>query len=171
MSEPVNTSRFAEDVPASRALLIPIVSVMLGSLITIVPVITTFPILPPFGLLVLLAWRLLRHDVLPIWAPLPFGLFDDLLSGQPLGSAMLLWTLAFFAIELVDTRMVWRDFFQDWLLAAGLISSCLVAGRFLASPISAHVDTMLVLQIVMSILAFPLVVRVVAWLDRKRGRA
>lgn len=170
MSDPLRNP-FEEDVPVFQARLIPIVSVMLGSLVTIVPFIAPFAILPPFGLMLMLAWRLHRTDIFRIWAPLPLGLFDDLVSGQPLGSAMLLWTLCFFAIELVDTRMVWRDFWQDWLIAAGGIGFCLILGRIIASPIAAHVDTMLIVQIVMSILLYPLVARLCAWLDRKRGHA
>ncbi|MGN6376197.1 MAG: rod shape-determining protein MreD, partial [Sphingomonas sp.] len=157
--------------PRAQRLLVPILSVMAGSLITIVPIIPSYPVLPPFGLIVLLGWRLLRPEVFKVWAPLPLGLFDDLVSGQPLGSAMLLWSITFIAIEVFDARLVWRDFRQDWLIAAGGIAFALIAGRLLASPIGAHVDTMLLLQILVSIMLFPLVARLVAWLDRKRGRA
>jgi len=150
---------------------VPISSVLLGSLVTIVPVIAHYPVLPPFGLLMLLGWRLLRPELFPIWAAAPFGLFDDLVSGQPLGSAILLWTISFFAIELFDQRLVWRDFWQDWLIAAGATAFCLIAGRLIASPIGAHVDTMLIVQILVSVMLFPLVARLVAWPDRKRGRA
>ena len=170
MSEPA-PERFARDVPAVQRRAVPIVSVMLGSLITILPMVAAFPVLPPVGLMMLLGWRLLRPEVFKIWAPVPLGLFDDLVSGQPLGSAMLLWTVAFFAIEVFDQRLVWRDFRQDWLIAGGAIAFCLIGGRLLASPIEAQVDTMLLLQIVTSILFYPLAARLCAWLDRKRGRA
>jgi rod shape-determining protein MreD len=170
MSEPP-PERFAPSAPAIQRLGVPIASVLLGSLVTIIPVIVAYPVLPPFGLMMLLGWRLLRPELFKVWAPLPFGFFDDLISGQPLGSAVLLWTISFFAIELFDARLVWRDFRQDWLIAAGAIAFCLIGGRLLASPIAAHVDTMVLLQIVVSIMSFPLVARLVAWLDRKRGRA
>ena len=170
MSEPP-PERFARSVPAAQRRAVPIGSVMLGSLLTILPFVAGFPVLPPLGLMVLLGWRLLRPEVFRIWAPVPLGFFDDLVSGQPLGSAVLLWTLAFFAIELFDQRLVWRDFRQDWLIAGGAIAFCLIGGRLLASPIEARVDTMLLLQIVMAILFYPVVARLVAWLDRKRGRA
>src|SRR3546814_6385482 len=78
---------------APRTWIIPAISVMLGSLVTIIPVIFPGGLLPPFGLMVLLAWRLLRPESLKIWSPVLLGLFDDLLSGQPFGSAMLLWTI------------------------------------------------------------------------------
>src|SRR5699024_7185718 len=83
---------FAPEPSPTAIWLIPVASVMVGSLITIVPLIATFPVLPPLGLMTLLAWRLLRPEWMRIWSPLPFGFFDDLVSGQPLGSAILLWT-------------------------------------------------------------------------------
>lgn len=139
---------------------VPALSVLVGSSLTLWPMIASFPILPPFGLLMLLGWRLTKQDSLRIWAPLPLGLFDDLLSGQPLGSAMLFWTLCFFMIDLIDQRIVYRDFWQDWLIAAGSVAFCLILGRLVAVPIGAHVDTVLLLQIVIATLLFPLAARI-----------
>ncbi|MEN2784808.1 rod shape-determining protein MreD [Sphingomonas qilianensis] len=155
--------------PVARWL--PAFSVLAGSLLTIWPVIAGIPLLPPFGLLMLLGWRLLRSDSFPIWGALPLGLFDDLLSGQPLGSAMLLWQLCLFMIDLIDQRMVYRDFWQDWLIAGGAIAFCLLAGRAVATPLAAHVDTALMLQLAMTIMLFPLIARICTWLDGKRGDA
>ncbi|MDB5703793.1 MAG: rod shape-determining protein MreD [Sphingomonas bacterium] len=154
--------------PPAAVRLLPAASVLLASLITIWPFVATFPILPPLGLMMLLGWRLTRPAVFPIWAPLPLGFFDDLISGQPLGNAMLLWTLCFFMIDLIDHRLVFRDFWQDWLIAAGSIGFCLIVGRLVTAPIGAHVDTVLLLQIVISVMLFPLVARLCAWLDQKR---
>lgn len=154
--------------PRVAVQLLPAVSVVLASLVTTWPFIASFPFLPPLGLMMLLAWRLSRADVFAIWAPLPLGFFDDLVSGQPLGNAMLLWTLCFFMIDLIDQRLVFRDFWQDWLIATGSIGFCLIFGRLIAAPLGAHVDTVLLLQIVISAMLFPLVARLCAWLDRKR---
>ncbi|WP_240047396.1 rod shape-determining protein MreD [Sphingomonas panacisoli] len=150
---------------------IPVASVMIGSLITILPLVATFPVLPPLGLMTLLAWRMLRPETIRIWSPLPFGFFDDLVSGQPLGSAMLLWTLAFLIVDLLDRRLVSRDFWQDWVLAAGAIAFCLIAGRLLATPLAAHVDTVLLFQVIAAVLLYPLVARLVASLDTRRGQS
>jgi rod shape-determining protein MreD len=149
---------------------IPVASVMVGSLITILPLIATFPVLPPLGLMALLAWRLLRPETVRIWSPLPFGFFDDLVSGQPLGSAMLLWTLAFLIVDLLDRRLVSRDFWQDWVLASGAIAFCLIAGRLIATPLAAHVDTLLLFQVIAAVMLYPFVARLIASLDAKRGR-
>ncbi|MES2754196.1 MAG: rod shape-determining protein MreD [Pseudomonadota bacterium] len=143
------------------------VSVMLASLVTILPFVATFPVLPPFGLMLLLGWRLRRPDALPIWAPLPLGLFDDLASGQPLGSAIVLWTFAFFSIDLIERRVMLRGFWQDWLIAAGGITAALIGGRLIAAPLGAHVDTVLLIQISVSILLFPVAASLCGRLDAR----
>ncbi len=145
-------------------------SIVAGSCITLLPFIATFPFLPPFGLLMLLGWRLTRADALKVWAPVPLGLVDDMMSGQPLGSAMLLWTLCFIIIDILDTRLVWRDFWQDWLIAAGAAGFCLIAGRLLATSFTAHVDTALLLQILVCAALFPLVSSFCGWLDRRTAK-
>jgi rod shape-determining protein MreD len=154
-----------------RALWLAPLSVMLGSLMTLLPVVAVVPFLPPFGLMVLLGWRMVRGDSMRVWVPVLLGFFDDMVSGQPLGSAMLLWTLCVLAIDVLDTRLVWRDFWQDWLVASGAIGFCLIGGRLVAAPFGAHVDTALLFQFVASAALFPLIYRLCAWLDsdvRKR---
>lgn len=164
MSEPVRTGFAEPEVPLRAKRLAPI-TVMAGSLAVLLPVVSTIPWMPPFGLMILLGWRLLRPDVLKIWSPVLLGLFDDLVGGQPIGSAMMLWTMCFIAIDVLDSRLVWRDFWQDWLLATGSIGFCLIAGRLIASPVGAHVDTLLLLQIALSAALFPVVARMCAALD------
>jgi rod shape-determining protein MreD len=159
-----------QDEAPPRALWLAPLSVLLGSLVTLVPVIATVPFLPPFGLLMLLGWRLHRFDALRVWSPVALGLFDDIVSGQPLGFAMCFWTLCFLVIEVVDTRLLWRDFWQNWLIAAGALGGCLLVGRFVATPFSAHVDTVLLLQIATAILFFPVIAKLCGWLDQDYRR-
>lgn len=151
--------------PPLAARLRPWWTVALASLLTIFPFVAQLPLLPPFGLLMLLGWRLSRQESLPVWAPLALGLFDDCASGQPFGSAMLLWTASFIAIDMLEERMAYRDFWQDWLIASGAIAFCLFGGRYLATPLGAHVDTALLLQLAMSIMLFPLASWLAAALD------
>lgn len=141
-------------------------TIVLGSMVTLLPFVATVTFLPPFGLMMLLGWRLARGDAMKVWMPVPLGFFDDMVSGQPLGSAMLFWTMCVLAIEVFDTRLVWRDFWQDWLIASGAIAFCLIAGRLVATPIYAHVDTALLFQIVISAALFPVIARFCRWLDR-----
>jgi rod shape-determining protein MreD len=152
---------------------IPVLTVMLGSIVTALPVIAQSPILPPFGLLLLLSWRLLRPELWRAWIGVPLGLFDDMMSGQPIGSAMFLWTIVLIAIDVVEQRLLWRDYWQDWLIAGLAIIFCLAGGLFFARITGGgEVKMMLVLpQMCWTILLFPFVARQCAWIDRWRVMA
>ena len=157
--------------PQRRARALPWLSVVAGSLVTAVPLVANVPLLPPFGLLMLLAWRLLARYALRRWAAAPLGFVDDLVSGQPLGSAVLLWSLALLLIDLIEQRLAFRDWWQDWLVATGLLAFCLIGGRLIAVPLGAHVDTAMLAQGIAAALLFPAATRAVAWIDAKRGPA
>jgi rod shape-determining protein MreD len=162
-------TRFDREPSSLKMLAIPIASVALCSMVTTLPLLLSQPLLPPFGLMMMLAWRLMRPGLLPMWAGLPFGLFDDVFSGQPFGSAGLLWSLSMLIVELIDSRAIWRDHFQDWLIASLLIAAVLSAGLFLSGLAHAAPNpVILVPQIILSILLYPLVVRICSRLDNWR---
>ncbi|MFZ2997217.1 rod shape-determining protein MreD [Sphingobium sp.] len=152
---------------------IPVATVMLGSTITALPLIAQAPVMPPFGLLLLLSWRLLRPDLWRAWIGLPLGLFDDMLSGQPIGSAMFLWTVMLMGIDAIEHRMIWRSYRQDWLIAALGIIFCIAGGLFFVRITGAgQVRFSLVApQMLWTILLFPFVVRQCARIDRWRVMA
>jgi rod shape-determining protein MreD len=148
---------------------IPWLSVMLLSLVPFAPIVASAPLMPPLASMALLAWRMLRPGMLPVWAGAPLGAFDDLFSGQPFGSAILLWSSAMIAMDIVDARLRWRGFLQDWALAAAMIAIYLVLALVLANIAGgASPLPVIVPQIVFSIVVHPLVTRLVAALDRLR---
>lgn len=144
-------------------------SILIASVLPIFVMTSALPLVPPLGFLFLVAWRLVRPGLLPIWAGLPLGLFSDLYSGQPFGSGALLWSLAMMAMEGIEARFPWRGFLQDWATATGMVVVYLLAAALLsgATP-SLFTLGLVLLQLVVSILAYPLVARVVAFLDRVR---
>jgi rod shape-determining protein MreD len=114
---------------------------------------------------------LLDREIWPVWMALPLGLFDDMFSGQPMGSAMMLWTLVFLVIEVFDRRMIWRDYKEDWALAAGMIAGVLSGGLVIANMTGGGTHWYIIMpQIALSILCFPMVVRFCAMIDRIRRR-
>jgi rod shape-determining protein MreD len=162
-------SRFDREQSLLKMLAIPIASVVVASMVTTLPIFTVQPLLPPFGFLMFLSWRMMRPGLLPVWSGVPFGLMDDIFSGQPFGSAGLLWSLAMLTIELIDSRAIWRDHIQDWLIASMLIVSVLLGGLWIAGlvhPVPSPV--VLFPQMLLSILLYPLVVRICARLDSWR---
>jgi rod shape-determining protein MreD len=152
-----------------RAGSVPYVSIMLASLLPGLVMADVMPLVPPLGLLMLLAWRMVRPGLLPLWIGAPLGAFDDLFSGQPFGSAMLLWSLALIAIELIEARFPWRGFFQDWF-TAGLAASLVWLASLMLSgaPLTPDMLVVALPQALLSVLLYPILARMVASLDRFR---
>ncbi|WP_271438775.1 rod shape-determining protein MreD [Pontixanthobacter luteolus] len=152
-----------------RAYSIPTLSVMAASILPFFFVSGGVAIIPPLGFLMLLGWRLVRPGLLPVWAGFPLGLFDDLFSGQPFGSAIFLWSAAMIAIEITETQLPRRSFAQDWtifglIILAYIFSAALLSG----SDVSVLIILALGPQALLSVLLFPIIARMVARLDRIR---
>ncbi len=148
---------------------VPWLTILSGSISPMLPVIASVPVLPPLGFIILMAWRSLRPGLLPLWAGFPLGLFDDLYSGQPFGSGILLYSLALIAYDLLELRFPWRGFWQNWLVASLFIILYLFSAALLAGGEFSFLRIGLVApQIVLSILLFPLVAHLVSLLDRLR---
>jgi len=152
-----------------RAKSVHYVSILLGSLLPMWLVADVMPIAPPLGFMFFLCWRLMRPGLMPLWVGVPLGAFDDLFSGQPFGSAILLWSLTMIALELIETRFPWRGFWQDWF-TAGLGGLLYIAAAMVVSgaPITPYLIAATLPQILMAVLLYPMLARIIAWLDRFR---
>jgi rod shape-determining protein MreD len=149
----------------------PIISTMVGSMVPLLPVIFAGPIMPPWGLLLLLGWRMLHRNIWPAWLGIPLGFWDDMFSGQPVGSSMLIWTCVLLALDLLDRRMVWRDFWQEWAISAAIVTVALGAGLAFANFAGGQTSPLAILpQLLVSVLAFPAVARGCAVFDAWRIR-
>lgn len=151
------------------ARLTPWVTVMLFSLAPLLPLIASAPLVPPLGFLLLLGWLMLRPGLFPPWAGFPLGLFDDLFSGQPLGSAAFLWSIAVLMLEFIEFRLPWRNFLQNWVIAAGLVSGHIVFAAGFANAAGGGGNYLMLLpQLILSVLLVPLFGRIAAGFDRFR---
>jgi rod shape-determining protein MreD len=148
---------------------VPVGTTLLAILLGLLPLNTSHALLPDLGFLVLLAWRLLRPEIWLASAALGFGLFDDLVSGHPIGQSMALWTSIFLLLDLLEHRLHYKDFWFDWLYAAGAIIFHTVGawyiGVLMGSP---SLIQQLLPQLVVTILAYPVAARLVLGLDRWR---
>ncbi len=125
--------------------------------------------MPPLGFMVMLAWRQLRPGLLPIWCGLPLGAFDDLFSGQPFGSAILLWSAAIILLDVVEARLPWRNFLLDWFVTAiMLLIYLLLSLAFANAAGGAAPIAVLPPQVFTTVLTYPLTGLLVAALDRAR---
>lgn len=152
-----------------RARSVHYITIMLGSLLPIFVIADVMPIAPPLGFIMFLGWRLMRPGLMSLWIGVPLGAFDDLFSGQPFGSGILLWSVTMIAIEVIETRFPWRGFWQDWFMAGlgillYILAAMLVSGAKLSSPLLIAA----IPQIALSIMLYPVISRLIAVCDRFR---
>jgi len=147
----------------------PWLTVMLFSLAPILPIVASAPVMPPLGFMLLLAWRQVRPGLLPVWAGVPLGMFDDIYSGQPFGSAVLLWTVAAIVLDLYEARFPFRHFLFDWLVSSVMVCAYLALSLVFANATGASASLSVIApQALTSILLLPLMGRLVSALDRFR---
>jgi rod shape-determining protein MreD len=107
--------------PVTFAAYIPAASVVAASLLAALPIVSTNGWYPDFGFLVLISWRLLRSDPWPAWWAAPLGLVNDLFTGGLVGFSVALWSATMLALDLIDRRTMWRDYWIEWVLAAAFL--------------------------------------------------
>ncbi|HEX2803000.1 MAG TPA: rod shape-determining protein MreD [Sphingomicrobium sp.] len=147
--------------PKAGAAYVPAASVAIATLLSSLPIISANGWYPDFAFLMLIGWRLRRSDVWPSWWAAPLGLLNDLASGDPLGLSVTIWTVSMLALDLVDRRTIWRDYWIEWAFAALLILFYQAAQWQVAAWMGARVPFAFMLpSISISIAAFP----VAAWL-------
>jgi rod shape-determining protein MreD len=163
--------RLGEPASKLRMQLVPIATVMIASALPLMlPLIANSPVLPPLGLILFLCWQMLRTEMWPVWVGLPFGLWDDMFSGQPFGCAIGLWTLACIAIQYFSQRIYWRGFTHDWAIIAASVAAIQFLSAWIAHPHTAP-DRLLGLvlpQIILAALLVPLFLRLTGMFDKIR---
>ncbi|HEX4762331.1 MAG TPA: rod shape-determining protein MreD [Sphingomicrobium sp.] len=153
--------RFASFVPAA--------SVVTASLLSVLPIVSMSGWYPDFGFLALIAWRLLRSDPWPAWWAAPLGLANDLFTGGPIGLSVALWSATMLALDLIDRRTMWRDYWIEWALAALLLLLNEWLEWWVAGLMAAPLPLIWVLPpTLIGILIFPAAAWLVARLDRWR---
>ena len=126
-------------------------------------------IAPSFALMTIYCWALYRPDLMPPYTVFLIGLFQDLMSGGPLG----MWSLVYLAVYgvVVSQRLffigkaflaIWFGFGFMALVASTMawLVSCFYFGMVL-SPLSVLVQALL------SFILYPVVARMIAAIQKR----
>jgi rod shape-determining protein MreD len=155
--------------PHPASVYVPAISVLAASLVAVLPVMSPSGWYPDLAFLALIAWRLLRPDPWPAWWAAPLGLVNDIVTGYPIGYSVALWAATMIALDLVERRTMWRDYWVEWALAALLILGAETFHWWIATLGGADVPFRSVLpSLLISVLCFPAVAWVVSRIDRWR---
>jgi rod shape-determining protein MreD len=154
--------------PLRVAAFVPAATVVAASFLSALPIVSTSGWYPDFGFLVFTSWRLLRSDPWPAWWAAPLGLVNDLFTGYPIGFSIALWSATMLALDLIDRRTMWRDYWIEWVLAAVLLAMDQWLQWRVAAIVGARVAfAMMLPPLVIAICIFPfsawLVSRIDAW--------
>jgi len=152
-----------------RSRSVPLASTIGAILLALLPIVAATPLVPDFGLLALIAWRLLRPEIWSAPTAMGLGLLNDLVAGHPIGQSMLLWTSLFLIFDLIDSRLGFRDYLMDWAIAAAAIAGAGAGAWYIALLLGSDISFLVVVpQIAIGILAYPVITRIVLALDRWR---
>lgn len=148
---------------------VPLLSTLAAIVLVLMPLVASSLWVPNLGFLVLIGWRLLRPEIWSAQVALGLGVAADLVSGAPLGQSMLLWTATFLAFDYFDNLLGIRDFWLDWALASGALLFHGVGVWYIALLMGSEISFwIMVPQLALSVLAFPVAARLVVALDRWR---
>ena len=156
--------------PRSGAEYIPAATVVLGSMMSLLPIVSATGWWPDWGLLLLIAWRLLRADAWPAWWAAPLGFVNDLIVGNPVGLSVALWAAMMIAMDMLDRRSMWRDYWIEWGIGALFIALAELAQWRVAALLGAGVPLGVTAgpAILVGILCFPIAAFLAARIDRWR---
>ncbi len=156
--------------PRAGADYIPAITVIFGSMISLLPIVSATGWWPDWGLMMLVAWRLLRADAWPAWWAAPLGFANDLIVGNPIGLSIALWAAIMIAMDILDRRTMWRDYWIEWAIAALFVALAELAQWRVAAILGASVPLGMSAgpAIIISILCFPVAAFIAARIDRWR---
>ena len=156
--------------PRAGADYIPAISVVVGSMISLLPIVSSTGWWPDWGLLMLIAWRLLRADAWPAWWAAPLGFANDLILSNPIGLSVALWAAIMIAMDILDRRTMWRDYWIEWAIAVLFIALAELAQWRIAALLGAPVPLSMSAgpASLVSVLCFPVAAFIAAKLDRWR---
>lgn len=158
--------------PRRHAEAVPAITVMAGSFLAILPVISATGWWPDWGLLMLVGWRMLRADAWPAWWAAPLGFFNDLMTDNPIGLSIATWSAIMIVMDFVDRRTQWRDYWIEWAVAILLVAAVEVIQWRVAAISGAALPFAQTAgpSILVAALCFPMAALMVARVDRWRLR-
>ncbi|WP_164158351.1 rod shape-determining protein MreD [Sandarakinorhabdus rubra] len=144
-----------------------LVSILL-LLVMVAPLPLPLPAMPQLSLMAVLAWALLQPQLMPPWIAFLVGGVADLLFGLPLGVNATGFAVSAGLMRLLSPLFGRNGLMFDWLAVSGLLlCHALLAGPLMALAGQPVPLWPLALQWLTSILAWPLVARFCAALQRR----
>ncbi len=132
------------------------------------PLIVPVPVFPQLALIGVFVWATFQPGLMPPWVAFLIGLVADLLFGQPLGINATLFGAAAAFVRVFESHYGRHTHGFDWGMAAALIIVFELLTWQLMGLAGAPVPLLpLAWQVVTSVVAYPLVVALCAFVQRR----
>ncbi|RMD61378.1 MAG: rod shape-determining protein MreD [Alphaproteobacteria bacterium] len=133
------------------------------------PVPDLSPIMPSFGLIAVYYWAIHRPDLVPSWAVFVLGLFQDLLTGGPLGLTIIVLLALWAAVGTQRRLLATGSFVFAWavfvaMAAAAFLLMWLLHGLVIGTMSEPHPA---IFQYLTTVAVYPCC----AWLFARAQRA
>lgn len=165
MNRPVGRAR---PMPERLRLALPALTVLASTLVITLPVPLAWHAMPHLPMVLVLLWASVQPRLMPAWLAFLLGLAVDALVGAPVGLNGLLFLLLVVAVRIGENRPEGQGFALDWLggalliVAAFLLSWQIQVLLLRPVPFAPHA-----VQALLTCLAFPVMLRLVAGLQRR----
>ncbi len=147
---------------------VPALVSILMLVLMLAPLPLVMPAMPQLGLMAVLAWTVLQPALMPPWVAFVVGGVADLLFGQPLGVNATSFALAAGTMRLASPLLGRSGLMFDWLaVSAILLLFTMLTGPLMALAGRPAAMMPLVLQWLTSVLAWPLLARSCAAIQRR----
>jgi len=112
----------------------------------------------------------MRSDAWPAWWVAPLGFVNDLILGNPIGLSVALWAAMMVAMDILDRRTMWRDYWIEWAIASLFIGLSELAHWRIAGLLGADLPFNISAgpSILVGVLCFPVAAFLASRADRWR---
>ena len=148
--------------------LVPASTVISLLLVMTMPLLVPVPVFPQLGLLGIFVWATFQPGMMPPWAAFVLGMIADVLFGQPIGVNATLFAATAAFVRLFEARYGHHGHYFDWGVAS-LVIIVFAALTVQLMGLAGHPVPLLPMawQVATSIIAYPAVVHVCAWVQRR----
>lgn len=150
--------------------LVPLLTCLFALFLMTAPLVTSSPSMPHLALLTVLVWGLFQPALMPPHVALVLGVLTDAVLGLPLGVNAVLMPLMAVTVGALERRYGHRPYALDWALAGLMV----FVYQLLAWQLFGFIDgespfAPLLWQMMTTILAYPIVVAMIARIQRRWG--
>ena len=146
---------------------VPVLGTLVAIMLMSAPLFSAIPVVPHLAMLSVMIWSLWQPQLMPAWLALPLGIATDAALGLPMGINATMLPILALGIGISEQRAGQQLFLVEWGAATLVIVAYqLLTGILLSFVLAEAVAGPMFIQAVSTALAYPVMLRMIARLQR-----